>query len=140
MELEAFVNQVREELELGPMTSQDRLSENPKTFRFTLDNHLDISLKERNPGVSLKAPLRSKPEVKLEELLTHLMEANLFGQGTRGSLIGLDELGETLELLMDLNYELSYRSFRDALEDFANLIEYWQRHIDAHVEENASVE
>lgn len=140
MELEAFVNQLREELEMEAMSPNDRLSDFPKAFRLELDNHLDISLKEKNPGIWMKAPLRAPPDEKLEELYTHLMEANLFGQGTRGSSIGLDASGEMLELQMELKYELNYRSFRDAVEDFANLIEYWQTHIDAHVEENASME
>jgi hypothetical protein len=140
MELEAFVTQLREELEMGAMSPSDRLSDFPKAFRLKLDNHLDISLKEKNPGIWLKAPLRAAPDEKLEELYTHLMEANLFGQGTRGSSLGLDASGDMLELQMELKHELNYRSFRDAIEDFANLIEYWQTHIDAHVEENATME
>ena len=116
MELEAFVNQLREELEMGAMAPGDRLSDFPKAFRLKLDNHLDISLKEKNPGIWMQAPLRTAPDEKLEELYTHLMEANLFGQGTRGSSIGLDTSGEMLELQMELKYELNYRSFTEVIK------------------------
>ena len=48
--------------------------------------------------------------------------AILFGQGTKGAVLGLSEDGSQLTLTQDIDYNAEYKEFRDTLEDFASIL------------------
>ncbi|MBU6446012.1 MAG: CesT family type III secretion system chaperone, partial [Verrucomicrobia bacterium] len=66
------------------------------------------------------------PKKKKEELFMYLMRANLLGQGTASSRIGMDPNEKFLTLSLGVPYEMNYQSFREAIEDFVNYLFYWR--------------
>lgn len=93
-----------------------------------LNESLDLEILNLNPGVYFFSPICDLSKKKMENLLILLCKANLFGQGTRGSVIGLDEkMGLTLSLA--LPYDMDYQSFKESLEDFANVVDYWREEV-----------
>jgi hypothetical protein len=57
------------------------------------------------------------------------MQANYLGQLTGPSRIGLSQDGKYLTLSLSIPYELTYRSFRELLEDFVNFLLYWREEV-----------
>ncbi len=62
------------------------------------------------------------------------MTANLFGRETGGGILGLDREGKKVTLLTFLSEGLSYRDFRDNLEDFLNYADAWKAETTEFVE------
>ena len=60
------------------------------------------------------------------------MKANFLGQGTGGATIGLKEDESFLTLSLSLPYEMNYRAFKDAVEEFVNYLEYWKSEAARH--------
>jgi hypothetical protein len=55
------------------------------------------------------------------------LEANLFGRGTRNAIIGLTEDGKLLTLSAELDYNSTYKEFKEKLEDFVTILDYWRK-------------
>lgn len=98
-----------------------------------LNETLHIGVKSLDPGALLTSPICPCPEIKKEELLILLMKANLFGQGTMGAALGLDPSQNLLTLTLAIPYDMEYRHFRDSVEDFANIVDYWREEVATHV-------
>ena len=60
------------------------------------------------------------------------MKANFLGQGTGDATIGLDENENFLTLSLVLPYDMNYKMFKDALEDFVNYLDYWKEELIRH--------
>jgi len=104
-------------------------------FLFPITDDLVLEMKEHTPvGFRLFSPVAPLPKLKVEELLILLMKANLYGQGTRGAILGLDEKEEVLTLSLDLLEDTDYRTFKGIVEDFANIVDYWREEVARHVE------
>lgn len=101
-------------------------------YPLTLNPQMTIRVGELDPGISFWAQISPCPTVKREELFMLLMKANFLGQGTGGSTIGLDENENFLTLSSILPYDMSYKTFKDALEDFANHLDYWREELLLH--------
>ena len=101
-------------------------------YLLPLTDSLGLEIKPLDPGVFFYSPICPCPEVKREELFIQLMKANLFGQGTLGATIALHDEENLLTLSKAMSYDMDYRAFRDALEDFANIVEYWREEVDRH--------
>lgn len=125
--LERLVDQLVKELSLGSVPPEDELK-----MRHLKVGQLMISLKELDPGVYFFSKIAPVPPQKKEELFMYLMKANFLGQGTGEGVIGLTEDESFLTLSLALPYELSYLVFKEALEEFANFVDYWRREVEAH--------
>ena len=66
------------------------------------------------------------PKGQQELLFTQALLANLCGQGTKGSLLGLNESGTVLTLSHTIDYDINYKEFRDLVEDFISTIDFWR--------------
>ena len=95
---------------------------------------IEISFVDLKPGISMKASIISLPSFKKEDLLIYLMRANLLGQGTQGSRIGLDVEEKSLTLAQGLPYEMDYRTFKEKFEEFANHLFYWKKQLKEKIE------
>lgn len=102
----------------------------PHLCVLSLNDTIEVTLSDLNPGVSLQATIGSCPEDHQEELFSYMMRANLLGQGTGTSRIGLDAQEKFLTLSRGLPYELNYPLFRDAFEDFVNHLLFWRQEIE----------
>jgi len=126
--LESFLNTLVEELVLDSPPQQEERG----TFLLQLNAQTAITLQELDPGISFVSQIGACPAERREELFMLLMKANLLGQGTGGAVIALDKEGNFLTLSRVLPYDMNYKTFRDALEDFANFLEYWKEELVRH--------
>ncbi len=98
-----------------------------KVLPFVLNRSIEIEFRAIEPmGIALRAAITPCPSQKREELFIQLMLANFLTQGTGGAAIGLDRNEKNLSLSLKLPYELTYTSFKEHLEIFANYLEYWR--------------
>ena len=120
--LEKYLRQLVTDFRLDPLAPLD---EN-KLFSLKL-NTFEISLKYLDPGIYFYAKITPfLPHHKKEDALALLMKANFLGQGTGGSTIGLTEDESFLTLSLGLPYDINYKEFKEALEDFVNFLDYWK--------------
>lgn len=120
--LDPFIQQLVKELEIeGSLATQM-----PGVFRFPLEEDLTVIISDTPPGFTLTCNVATTPKVKEEEFYTRCLMGNLFGQGTKGAVLGLSEDGEWLTLSQNVNTHADYREFRDILEDFINSVDYWR--------------
>ncbi len=123
--LEEYLSKLCSELSIA-LTSENE----QRVYPLKMNNDTTIQIQEFDPGVFFQADITECPKDHLEELLTYLMRANLLGQGTGSSVIGLDEKEKYLTLSLCLPYEMNYRVFRENLEDFVNYLSYWRDEIE----------
>ena len=134
--LEQHLKTLSEELELGAVPEKEA----GNIYQLQLNSQIKITLQEMDPGISFWSRIGPCPLVKKEDLFILLMKANFLGQGTGGACIGLDENENFLTLSSILPYDMNYKLFKDALEDFANYLDYWREELIRHkqaAEENA---
>jgi len=129
MVLLPLAEQLFRELEIGPVTDEVITGKNPLTIQLELDGDLTLSLKEGQLGPVLHAPVCPAAQERRSELIERLMEANLFGIETRGSVIGMEMEGEMITLSLQMPKEIDYNAFKEGVEDFANIVSYWQEEI-----------
>ena len=89
-------------------------------FLFRFAPEVEIAISDLNPGIGLQANLYACPKERKEECFTYVMRANLLGQGTGNSRIGLSIDEKSLTLSLGLPYELDYPVFKETIEDFVN--------------------
>lgn len=117
-----FIEQLVKDLELEtPLTT-----EVPGVYSFPLDEGLSILISEIPRGFSLMCFVCPCPKNNEELFFTQMMLANLFGQGTRGAILGLNPEGTVLTLSLVIDYTFDYKEFRDTLEDFINSVDFWR--------------
>ena len=120
--VQGFLEKLCAELSIAPIP---KLTEK-KNYIFRLRIGIEITLTDLHPGVEMRADISPCPEKKREDLFIYLMRANLLGQGTGGSRIGLDEDEKNLTLSLGLPYDMNYNAFKEAFEDFVNHLVYWR--------------
>lgn len=123
--LEQHLQQLIDQLELNQKPMKDERG----TYLLILSSEMQVSIKDLEPGLFLHAPLLPLQTAKREELLIYLMKANFLGQGTGGSVIGLDDDEKFLTLSLVMPYDMNYKNFRDSLEDFTNYVDYWREEL-----------
>ena len=125
--LEECLTQLVENLAL-----EDALSKENKLYTLKLHKELIITFRELDPGCTFFATIGTCPINKQEEVFIYLMKANLLGQGTGGSVIGLDRDEKFLTLCLSLPYDMKYKVFKDALEDFTNYLNFWKEELSCY--------
>lgn len=95
-------------------------------YLLPFDNNIEVEAIEFEKGYLLKSNIGSCPQQNLEAFLMKTMEANLFGMGTRGAVIGLNEEGKVLTLSMELDYNSPFKEFKEKLEDFTSVLDFWR--------------
>ncbi len=126
--LESFLQTIVADLELEALP----IKEKDNVYPLQINPQTTITLKELEPGISFWSQIGPCPTLKREELFTLLMKANFLGQGTGGSVIALDESENFLTLSSVLPYDMNYKMFKDALEDFVNYLDYWREEVIRH--------
>lgn len=101
-------------------------------YHLQINPEMTITIRELDPGISFFSKIGACPEVKREDLFIALMKANFLGQGTGGAAIAMDENEKDLTLSSVLPYDMNYKMFKDALEDFANYLDYYREELIAH--------
>lgn len=133
--LQEFLETLCSELAISPVP---KIAEK-KFASFRLNRGIEVEVRDLDPGVALKAQILPCPEKRREDLFIFLMRANLLGQGTGGSRIGLTLDEKTLTLSLGLPYEMNYKTFRETLEDFINYLIYWREEVAKFEQEQQTV-
>lgn len=132
--VQGFLEKLCAELSIAPVP---KLNEK-KVYLFHFSQGTDIVFADLHPGVEMRAIISLCPRERREDLFIYLMRANLLGQGTGGARIGLEREEKNLTLSLGLPYELNYRAFKEAFEEFVNHLVYWRNMI-AKFENNEPV-
>lgn len=120
--LSTFIEKLIPDMELE---TTSLASEVPGTYALPIDEGITILISEIPNGIIIKCAFVPYPKVREEVFSTQAMLANLFGQGTRGSALGLTNDGNTLTLTQIIDYNIDYKEFKEILEDFINSIDFW---------------
>lgn len=130
--LEKYLKTLSENLgqEMPPKNSQG-------SFSLLFSEHLKIVFSENPSGIHLQSPIAPCPQREKEEAFSMLLFANLFGQGTGGAVLALDEEAKDLTLSKTLTLDVFYETFYDDVEDFANYVEFWQKEIQKYNQEGS---
>ena len=120
--LDTLIGQLAKDL-----TMEEAITETEEHhYHLPFDNGNDIEAAEINKSCLLKGTIGGRPEKNAESFLLKVMEANLFGVGTRGAVIGLKEDGKQLTLSLEVDYTISYKDFKEKLEDFISVMDFWR--------------
>jgi hypothetical protein len=126
--LENLLKTLAEELEMEEMPNKGEGG----FYSLALNPELTVAIQERDPGVAFLARIGPCPKEKREDLFILLMKANFLGQGTGGAVIALEENENFLTLSSVLPYDMNYKIFKEALEDFTNYLDYWKEELVRH--------
>ncbi|MGK5594186.1 MAG: type III secretion system chaperone [Parachlamydiaceae bacterium] len=122
MQLNTYLQEFLQELELREPFPQ----ESPGVYTIPLGEGLSITLSSHPQGFYLHSTIGPAPEQQEEAFFTRALLANLFGQGTKGAVLSLSEEGRMLTLSRSIDYDISYKEFKEILEDFINVIDFWR--------------
>lgn len=130
--LQDHIHTLCEELDIHPKpTVNEKLQ-----YKLILGSDIELLIQEFDNHAFVSSKIQKCPLEKKEELFIQLMEANLLGQGTGNSAIGLDPEEKFLTLSLILPYELNYTLFKETVEDFVNYLFFWREKIDTFEQQN----
>ena len=95
-------------------------------YKLPFEGGIVMQAIELEKGALLKGDIGPKPEQNTESFLLKVMESNLFGTGTRGGVIGLQEDGKHLTLALELEDRCPYKTFKEKVEDFISVLDFWR--------------
>lgn len=121
--LEKLIEQFGKEFNM----KEEILMTEDRHYKIPLDNGIEIETAELERSCLLKGIIGSKPEKNVESFLLKVMEANLFGIGTRGGAIGLLEDGKQLTYSLEIDNRGSYKNFKEKIEDFISVVDFWRK-------------
>ena len=120
--IERFITQLSKDLELP----RELPPKSAGVYFLPLEEDLQIQINGRDGIIQFSSSIAEVPQKNQEDFLEKMMNANLFGQGTYGATLGLNEEGKILTLQRTLDYPIEYNGFKDSLEDFINAIDLWR--------------
>jgi hypothetical protein len=104
--------------------------ESPGSYKIPLEDGLSINVSTvQNNELLLTSGIATVPKGKEEMLFEYALLANLFGQGTKESLLGLNDSGNILTLSRFIDYDVNFQEFRNIMEDFINTIDFWREEV-----------
>lgn len=113
----------KEPVKLGPMS-----------YQIDLAVDLSITIKANDPGYYMQIAIDRITDYEAEILFITLMEANLFGQGTGGGILGISVENNLLMYSRKILQDLNYQDFKEKIEEFVNYSEFWRVEIKNHVQ------
>ncbi len=98
-------------------------------YTLAFADEIDVEAFELSKSLLLKGNIAAAPEKNREAIFIQIMEANLFGSGTRSATIGWLESDNMLTLCRELDYNCSEKEFKEKLEDFVSVIDFWRKRV-----------
>lgn len=123
-----FVKALVGDLDLGSSLPETT----PGSYELPLESDLIVTISELGKGFSMFITLAPCPKTNREALFTQMMLGNLFGQGTHGAALGISADGNSLVLSRAVNELTDYNAFRDSIEDFINVADYWHEMVKSY--------
>jgi hypothetical protein len=121
MQIENLIKEMEKDYELKNGFVQPE----PGVWIIPVDQGIDIQIQRLTQGFLLKAKVGEVPKEKEEDLYHQMLMANLFGQGTRGAVLALEDEGGYLTLSRAIDYDINYKDFKDLVDDFINSVDFW---------------
>jgi hypothetical protein len=125
--LQDLMREFEKQLDLGSLAT-----ENPDIYAIPIDEDVLMKIAPLNQGFSLSCVMGQCPKFNKEVFFSKIMQANLFGQGTHGAVLGLSDDGNMLTLSQEVEYNIEYKDFRDVIEDFFNTVDFWREEARKH--------
>lgn len=125
-----YIRKLCEDLEIDPNLEKT----DQGSYLLPLSDSLQIEIKPLDEGFFLYSNVCPLPKEKLEDFLILVMKANLFFQGTLGATLALKDKEEILTLSRAVPYEINDHYFREIIEDFINIVEYWREETKHHID------
>lgn len=122
MKTDTLLQEFKKDMEL-PQPFQ---MEGPGVYLIPLDEGLFVKVIDLGNGFTLFSYVVDVPHEKEEEFFKEALLANLFGQGTKGGVLGLSDDARLLTLTQTIDYDIHYKEFRDIIEDFINAVDFWR--------------
>ncbi len=124
--LEKFLKDLKTEMELEAPFPKEA----PGTWTIPMDEELKVTLTQLDPeGFELRCDVGPLPGENDAELMDRMLVGNLFGQGTEGAVLGVDEEKKRVILVRSVSRNVDYQEFKDILEDFLNAADIWHDEI-----------
>lgn len=123
--LKELIHNLLKEIDLSKKST--KIDEN--TYQIDLSSDLSITIKKIDPGYYLQTPICEVPDLEAEMLFISLMEANLFGQGTGGGVLGISPDGDSFVFSKKILNDINYQQFKEKIEEFVNYVEFWRMEI-----------
>lgn len=98
-------------------------------FQIKVNDDIQVSVTQIEDEIYFNSPIIKCPDDKKEQIYSHVMKANLLGEGTGHSTIGMDKDEKFLTLSYQMTYEDNYAIFKEKMEDFVNYIIYWEEEL-----------
>lgn len=123
MQLTELIKGLEKEWELtAPLPQQV-----PGVYTIPLEDELNFVVTTLpEGGLRLSSSISPAPQKNLEAAYQALLLSNLFGQGTKGALLGLNDAGTILTLSREIEYDVNLNEFNNIVEDFINSIDFWR--------------
>jgi len=122
MQLPTFMRQLRHDLQL----EHELLPDDDGNYRVELAPDFVIGMSPLEEGFMLGCDVGVAREEDYETLLL----ANLFGQGTGGSTLGIGgEESRRLLCQQGFPYDMTYVEFKEHVERFVNWAEFWKEEV-----------
>jgi hypothetical protein len=115
-----FIEELSKELE-GRIPKDDS-----GNYKLPLEEGVNIMMTSLPKGFSFFCSFAQTPKTNRDALLTSMLHGNLFGQGTRGAVLAISEDGNRLILSKIVDHATDYKEFKETLEDFINMVDYWR--------------
>lgn len=128
MALDKWLTQLGKELDMQEFISQTETNQ----YVLTFNRGVLVKALQYDNGYFFKGEIGPCPEKDFDSLFMQLMEANLFGRGTRQAAIGLTDNEKILTLTLELDYNKTYNEFKEKLEDFVTVLEFWKQELLKH--------
>lgn len=123
-----FMEQLVKDLELPESIAVERAG----VYSLPMDEETSIEVKDNPPGYTLFSSVAPIPPQEKEGLFCHALFGNLLGQGTEGAVLGLTEDGKQLTLTLNFEYPTTYKDFKENLEEFINVVDFWREEVRLH--------
>lgn len=123
--LERYLTLFKEELLLENPFHKEREG----NYRILFDPDIEVLLEEKDKSVCFKGFIAPLPAIESDLWLIKFLEANLFGMGTRGAVIGLDSEEKNISLSHQIPSQSSFETFKETLQDFVSTIACWKEKI-----------
>lgn len=105
----------------------------PGVWQVPVDENITVMLHSTpagmGQGVILSCSFGEMPIGEEEELYRQMLLANLNGQGTKGGTLSLSDDGRRLILSRVIDYDINFKDFRDMLDDFISVVDFWQEEV-----------
>lgn len=121
--LETFVQELGRELDMEDLVTSSEAGH----YIFPFEDEVLVEIWQNNQSYFFKSKIGPCPKENAEVFLVRVLDANLFGRGTRQAVIGLDSEGQQLLLSTEIDLSAPYKEFREKLGDFISVLDFWRK-------------